>query len=129
MNIKKQPMQPIITDQNGYPRFQENKIVRYLLDNGGIDLNKICAVSAGLGFSQDDMEQFMQLIGYSLNGFSELSYVSDIAVETAYKIVETGKPEHEAKIEALENKLKAAREGMAQGVAELFGIHEDDLCQ
>jgi hypothetical protein len=35
-----------------------------------------------IDFSQEDREQFAQLIGYSLCGFSDLSYVSD---ETYYK--------------------------------------------
>jgi len=35
-------------------------------------------------FSQEDREQFAQLIGYSLSGFGELSYVSD---ETCENIV------------------------------------------
>ena len=29
------------------------------------------------GFSQEDQEQFAQLIGYSVSGFGDLSYVSD----------------------------------------------------
>jgi len=67
------PMQPLIVDSHGTVRFQRNKIVEYLLDNGGIDLNQI----ARLPFTQEDREQFAQLIGYSLKGFHELSYVSD----------------------------------------------------
>jgi len=44
-----------------------------LLDAGPYDLNDICI----LEFSEEDEEQFAQLIGYSLCGFEELSYVSD----------------------------------------------------
>jgi len=69
----KHPIQPIVIDEHGAKRFKENKIVRYLLDNGGIDLNQLAA----LPFEQNDCEQFAQLIGYSLGGFAELSYVSD----------------------------------------------------
>jgi hypothetical protein len=65
-------------------RFKANAIVRHLLDNGGIDLNAI----AMLSFSQEDREQFAQLIGYSLSGFGELSYVSDETYNAADKSVD-----------------------------------------
>ena len=71
--MMKHPMQPLETDEHGVLRFKQNAIVRYLLDNGGIDLNRI----ACLQFSQDDRVQFAQLIGYSLRGFHELNYVPD----------------------------------------------------
>lgn len=64
---KSQPMQPVI---NG--RFKENKIVSYCLDNK-TDMNDI----ARQDFSDEDREQFAQLIGYSVGGYSDLSYVSD----------------------------------------------------
>jgi hypothetical protein len=70
--VTKYPMQPIV-EVDGIIRFKENAIVSFLLDNGGIDMNKISA----LGFSQEDRVQFAQLIGYSLSGFHELSYVPD----------------------------------------------------
>lgn len=69
-------MQPLVTDDNGVLRFKKNKIVRDLLDfasSRGFDLN---AIAMG-GYSKADQEQFAQLIGYSLSGFSELSYVRD----------------------------------------------------
>lgn len=67
------PLQPLFPDPLGTIRFKENAIVSYLLDNGGIDMNKL----AGLDFPREDRVQFAQLIGYSLDGFAELSYVGD----------------------------------------------------
>jgi hypothetical protein len=67
------PIQPIYTDEKGIRRFKSNKIVRFLLDNGGFDLNKL----ASLPFSDEDRCQFAQLIGYSRGGFAELPYVPD----------------------------------------------------
>jgi hypothetical protein len=67
------PMQPLVRDGEGTIRFKANEIVRYLLDNGKIDMNDL----AEQNFSQDDRTQFAQLIGYSVDGFHELSYVSD----------------------------------------------------
>lgn len=66
-------MQPFVVDPGGVVRFRGNALVRYLLDHGGLNLNDLSRVPA----SQDDQEQFAQLIGYSLCGFHELSYVSD----------------------------------------------------
>jgi hypothetical protein len=68
-----EPMQPIILDEHGRDRFRENVLVRYILDNGGIDLNHLATVGAPV----HDREQFAQLIGYSLAGYGELSYVTD----------------------------------------------------
>lgn len=73
------PIQPLVWDKHKVLRFKQNKIVRYLLDNGGIDLNQI----AILGFSKEDQEQFAQLIGYSVGGFFDLDYVSR---KTKYKV-------------------------------------------
>lgn len=71
------PMQPLVKDQHGTVRFKGNAIVEYLLECARVgksaDLNHI----ARLDFTQDDRCQFAQLIGYSLSGYHELSYVSD----------------------------------------------------
>lgn len=67
------PDQPQYVDGRGVRRFKENPIVRYLLDKGGIDMNAL----ALRGFSAADEAHFAQLIGYSVSGWSDLSYVSD----------------------------------------------------
>lgn len=72
----KHPMQPLIIDANGVVRFQENKMVSFLLDwatERGMDMNEL----ARWEFPTADQTQFAQLIGYSLGGFHELPYVSD----------------------------------------------------
>ncbi len=69
------PLQPLCRDQHGTIRFQENKIVAFLVEwarDRGMSLNDL----ARLPFPDQDREQLAQLIGYSLGGFSELSYVS-----------------------------------------------------
>lgn len=73
------PVQPLVTDSEGVLRFKANAIVRYLLDNGPFNLNDL----ALLPFSNEDREQFAQLIGYSLSGFGDLSYVSDETYDRA----------------------------------------------
>lgn len=72
---KAHPMQPIIDG-----RFKENKIVSYCLDNK-TDMNRI----AMKDFTDDDRMQFAQLIGYSLGGYSDLSYVTDESYYRAEK--------------------------------------------
>lgn len=84
----KQPMQPLVVDASNVVRFHANKIVRFILDNGGIDLNKL----ACLPFSDEDRTQFAQLIGYSLCGFHELSYVSDEDAIAASKLAQAIMP-------------------------------------
>ncbi len=85
-------------------------------------MNKI----AVMDFSQEDMEQFAQLIGYSICGFSELSYVSNDTYNAAEKMA-NGTSEAQARIEALEDTLKTVRDGMRGPVAALYKICEEDL--
>lgn len=69
----KHPVQPLVRDKHKTLRFKQNAIVRFLLDNGPNDMNKL----AVMPFTNEDRAQFAQLIGYSLSGYSELSYVSN----------------------------------------------------
>ena len=73
------PIQQLYKDKHGTIRFRKNAIVRFLLDAGPYDLNDLSIMN----FSDNDWEQFAQLIGYSLCGFGELSYVSDAAYDRA----------------------------------------------
>lgn len=86
----KHPIQPLIRSTDGVIRFKSNAIVRYLLDAGPFDMNHLAIVN----FSDEDREQFAQLIGYSLSGFGELSYVSDETYSEAEK-KSCGSEEHE----------------------------------
>ena len=78
------PMQPIVFVR-GVARFKPNKIVRFLLDHGGYNL---CQIES-MGFSKEDYEQFIQLIGWSVCCFGELEgSVSKRAVDIADAEVE-----------------------------------------
>jgi hypothetical protein len=82
--MSRQPLQPLELDAHGVLRFKANAIVNKLLEHGtrtGLGLNELGVMD----FTQDDREQFAQLIGYSLAGFSDLSYVSDETYEKAAK--------------------------------------------
>jgi hypothetical protein len=74
------PMQPIVLDEHGTPRFLANPIVRYLLDAGPYDLNHLAKLP---NIPREFWEQFAQLIGYSVSGFGDLSYAKDETVQIA----------------------------------------------
>lgn len=111
------PIQPIAND-----RFVPNRIVVALLESSTLDMNKL----AMMDFTQQERIQFAQLIGYSLNGFAELSYVDDETYEAAVKTGE-GISEIESRNAALREKLMKIQEGLRIAASEAFEIHPDDL--
>lgn len=88
------PIQPLVfvgSDDNRVLRFRENKIVRTLLDHCRelpeeyrMDLNDIACKD----FEDWERCQFAQLIGYSVSGYSELSYVSDFEYSRVMRMKE-----------------------------------------
>ena len=71
--MSKHPMQKVYQDKDGTIRFRPNPLVQYMLDHGRVNLNDLAIVPA----SKADREQLAQLIGYSISGFGDLSYVRD----------------------------------------------------
>ena len=123
----KHPIQPLATDHNHTLRFKKNAIVDYLLDFGqahNCGLNELSCMN----FPKEDWIQFAQLIGYSLSGFSELSYVDNDSYKAA-EAMSKGMDEKDARIQELEATLKAIREGLREPIAELYGKHPDDLME
>lgn len=98
----KHPRQPIGYAPDESVRFKQNMIVRWMLDAGRdgkkFNLNDIrdqmCDVKKD-GFSFDDLVQLDQLIGYTVSGFGELSYVPVKFVEEcdaeACRVIEESK--------------------------------------
>lgn len=121
--MNKMPIQPLYTDEHGTLRFVPNKIVEVLLETSPLDLNAI----AVMDFTNDEREQFAQLIGYSLSGFGSLSYVSDDTYDTVQRMKSHSEDEEQAKINVLTNKLESVREHMRNLIPEIFNIHPDDL--
>lgn len=76
-----EPMQPIVMD-HGVARFRKNAIVAFLLDAGPFDMNALPRIA----FSKQDRDQFAQLIGYSVSGYGELSYVDDRRYDRASEL-------------------------------------------
>lgn len=122
----KHPIQPLGDDGKGVIRFKPNKIVQHLLDHGGIDMNQLALID----FPQEDREQFAQLIGYSLSGFSELSYVSNDIYSAAEAMSKAkGLSPDAARVKALEETLAEARKAIRNAATAVFRIHPDDLAE
>lgn len=80
----KHPTQPVEIDDHGVARFKANRIVQYLLDAGPFDMNHLARLTM---FTRDDRQQFAQLIGYSVGGYSELDYhYEKVAVKSQEKV-------------------------------------------
>lgn len=132
------PIQPIIKTDDGVLRFKGNKIISYLLDwcasknshpgytsdtsGPAPDMNHL----ATMDFSREDWQQLAQLYGYSLGGFSELSYV-DADTYGAVVEISKGKDERDARIAHLQKELNAVRKALRNPMARLFGVHPNDL--
>lgn len=89
------PLQPVSLIE-GVMRFKKNKIVDDLLDfasSKGLSLNDIALRCQKGDYSQDDYEQLMQLIGYSICGFHEISFVSDETALEASKLAKEINPD------------------------------------
>ena len=121
------PLQPIVTDPHGTVRFQENEIVRMLLDKASagqkVDLNDIALWDV----PQDDRVQFAQLIGYSVSSFQGLSYVDEESALAADHVAAAGESETEARLKAQRVMLQEVKQGVRQAAVTLFDVHPDDL--
>ncbi len=65
-------MQPVVVAADGVIRFKQNQIIRDMLDlceKHGLGLNEI----AMRDYEKDDRSQLMQLIGYSVSAYGNLS--------------------------------------------------------
>ena len=82
------PMQPLGLDEYGVLRFKPNRLVDALLEHGqktGLGLNEL-RVRFGTREYKEDHVQLAQLIGYSLSGFGELSFVDNATYATAHEM-------------------------------------------
>lgn len=75
-------MQQIIRRPDGTVGFKANTLVWRLLQEArkhGFGMNELADVECSI----EDREQFLQLIGYSIEGYKELSYVRSSSVAEA----------------------------------------------
>lgn len=121
----KNPIQPLLPEDGGGLRFKSNKIVEHVYDfaeKNGLELNKI----AMMDFSDDDRQQFAQLLGYSFGGYGNLNCVDGDAYSAAQNIA-NGQEQSVARINALEHELAALRAALREPMARLFDINPNDL--
>jgi hypothetical protein len=123
---KKHPIQPLQKDEHGVMRFKQNQIICDILDlaeSCNFGLNEISRVK----YSREDRQQLAQLIGYSLYGYgSVLGYVDDDAFNAASAMA-GGLDESDARITTLQHSIDSLRTALVAPMAELFGVHPDDL--
>ena len=121
------PIQPTYIDEHGVKRFKENKVVSYLLANGGLDLNYL---RGELNDCHDDWEQFAQLIGYSVSGFSDLPYVSEetLNVLGVVDCIEAGDvSEDKVRLEYLRSVLYNLKDSAVTLAEKIQEIYPEDL--
>lgn len=78
-------MQPVVMARDRVARFYQNRIVAWMLDvldSRGVDLNMINRTFDGTKFD-DDYQQLMQLIGYSVSGYGDLRRIDREVVRRA----------------------------------------------
>lgn len=73
------PMQPVVL-VDGVARFKQNGIIDWLFNTGRLDLNTIAAIG---DFTDEDRMQIAQLLGYSVDGFADLSYAAEDVIVAA----------------------------------------------
>lgn len=86
------PRQPIGYAADGVIRFKKNAIIDWMLEQGRLgarfDLNMIVSMFNTKIFPVEDLVQLDQLIGYSVSGFGDLSYIPEQEVSECDKIAE-----------------------------------------
>jgi hypothetical protein len=80
---KRPPMQPIAKDDDGVARFRANDVVRWLIDVKGISLNEVAIAAQNGNFDRYDVAQFWQMLGYSVSGYGDLSFIPKSIVRKA----------------------------------------------
>lgn len=105
---KPHPIQPTVIDGHGVLRFKANAIVLFLLAELPGGLNTI----AHRNFSREDREQFAQLIGYSVSGAGDLSYVRPETIDAARGAHERGTTAEEETIAALREQVARLRDAI-----------------
>jgi len=81
--VPQHPMQPIYFAKDDVIRFKSNAIVRRLIDEKIISLNDIVPWVMTGEVPVEDAEQFWQLLGYSVSGYGDLSFVRPEIISAA----------------------------------------------
>lgn len=110
------PMQPVFIDNYGASQFKSNKIVKFLYEQLHGGMNTLMQMD----FTKNDRQQFAQLIGYSVSGYSELNYVDETAYLRAQAQAETNIENSELlALRARVNELEAAIRALNSAVGNI----------
>ena len=115
----KHPMQPIYADGHGVQRFKPNAIVDYMATKIGLNELHI------MPFTNEDHDQLAQLIGYSVSGYGDLSYVNPLNVAAADHLAANGGTELDARLVAAEQKTAEYRKALSDIQAVLYNMSEE----
>lgn len=116
----KHPVQPLVR-VDGVVRFQMNKVVRYLLDHGSLNLNDVEKQS----FPQEDRAQFYQLIGTSVSAWGDYDF-SDPRVEDALARLEEDESGKETELKDVEQ-IRAALQALRARIPEDLHAEVDKI--
>jgi hypothetical protein len=84
---------PVVFDAQGVLRFQEDGLLTALTDSGVICLNRLAVAAAQGKISNEQQRKVAKSIGYSLDGYYDLSYVQQWCKEVNGEGSEEEKPE------------------------------------
>lgn len=122
-------MQPI-EKINDVVRFRANTLVRHLLDEASA--GRKCGMNelySQVKASKEEKQQFAQLIGYSVSGYGDLSYVTDEAyAAAALKAENPEKDEKDLLLDYYRGRLRQIQEAFAGPVGWLYNVPVEDLC-
>jgi hypothetical protein len=78
------PMQPVGLDADGIARFKANAIVRFLLEKSPTNIQELSCIP----WPDGDFTHLMQLLGYSVSGYGDLSTSPASIVAAADAVVD-----------------------------------------
>lgn len=122
---RKHPVQPVIEDEFGTPRFKSNKIVEVLFNEGSFDLQGVANLVRRDNIDIDDLNQFYQLLGYSLEG----APVDDDTREVAKSMYEESRGEQDARLIYLSTLVDLLKDQLREPISILYDVHPDTLME
>ena len=87
MTARKLPMQPVVVDRQGEARFIANKVVLHLLDQSGLSLADVLSGD----HPADDVSQFHQLLGFSVDDFCSLKGLDASTRQAAHQAADAAR--------------------------------------
>ena len=84
--MSKHPRQHAQLDSDGEFRFVPNEIIQWLLQTGALSIDDLVARAYKGQFDVEDLRQIVQLAGYSLDNYFDLSFAESPNPDVATRI-------------------------------------------